>query len=122
MIVTKSKTLDQNGHILELGKATWNEDDTSVRNRYPTKSGGFNPRSSSEIPLHDIIDIVKFIAESQYFTPSDCIKIAKIMLCAAIVQVKNAWSIKFLTFLGKPLQRNNPVVKPQINKQLMGRK
>ena len=85
MIVTKSKQLDQNGHILELGKATWSEEDTSIKNRYPTASGGFSPRSSSEIPIHDIIEIVKFASEEQCFSTRNCIRIAKMMLCATIV-------------------------------------
>ncbi len=101
MIVTKSKQLDQNGHILELGKATWNDEDTSIRNRYPTKTGGFNPRSSSEIPLHDVIEIVKFVAEEQYFSSRDCIEIVKTMLWAAMGQTKNAWSVKLSSLFRK---------------------
>jgi len=42
------------GHLIEFGRATWNPEDRSVRNRYPTSTGGFSPRSSSEIPLLDL--------------------------------------------------------------------
>lgn len=48
-----------NGHKIEFGKASWNEQATSLRNRYPTKNGGFSPRSSSEIPIEDVKILLK---------------------------------------------------------------
>ena len=45
------------GHLIEFGQATWDAAQTSVRNRYPTSTGGFSPRSSSEIPITDIVPV-----------------------------------------------------------------
>jgi len=42
------------GHRIEFGQGTWNLTDTSVRDRYPTRTGGFSPHSSSEVPIHDV--------------------------------------------------------------------
>jgi hypothetical protein len=50
------------GHLIEIGGATWDTEATSVRNRYPTSTGGFSPRSSSEIPLHDFEPMMVVIA------------------------------------------------------------
>lgn len=47
-----------NDHFIEFGDSTWDKEEESVRNRYPTSTGGFSPRSSSEIALHDIEPIV----------------------------------------------------------------
>ena len=58
MKVIKTKDLG-NGHKIEIGNATWDSDDISVRNRYHTSNGGFSPRSSSEIPLNDVSEIIK---------------------------------------------------------------
>ena len=51
-----------NGHSIEIGDATWDNAQKSVRNRYPTANGGFAPRSSSEIPLSDLGAIVGAVA------------------------------------------------------------
>ena len=53
----------KDGHSIEWGGATWDETDLSVRNRYATASGGFSPRSSSEIPLGDLEHLVVKSAE-----------------------------------------------------------
>ena len=52
-----------NEHVIEIGDATWDSSQTSVRNRYPTSNGGFSPRSSSEIPLGDLGPIVTALAQ-----------------------------------------------------------
>lgn len=44
----------EEGHSIEFGIATWNDEEVSVRNRYETRSGGFSPHSSSELPLRDV--------------------------------------------------------------------
>jgi hypothetical protein len=72
MQVTKSKPIPNcAGHTIEIGKATWDDQETSVRNRYPTKTGGFSPRSSSEIPLGDVKEIVTVIADNDLLTPRE---------------------------------------------------
>ncbi len=60
------------GHLIEFGYSTWDDSEESVRNRYPTITGGFNPRSSSEIPLHDVEPIVIEIARRDKL-PKDAI-------------------------------------------------
>lgn len=45
-------------HLIEFGEATWDNQQPSVRNRYPTSTGGFSPRSSSELPIGDVCPIV----------------------------------------------------------------
>ena len=45
-------------HSIEFGTSSWNDSDASVRDRWTTKTGGFSPRSSSEIPLSSIADII----------------------------------------------------------------
>ena len=73
MQITKSKDLSD-GHLIEIGKATWDDTQTSVRNRYPTKTGGFSPRSSSEIPLGDIPEIVTVVAEEDLLSLKELAK------------------------------------------------
>lgn len=70
MKVTKTKDLG-NGHKIEIGKATWDEDKISVRNRYPTSTGGFSPRSSSEIPLNDVPKILSTVIDENLLSPKE---------------------------------------------------
>lgn len=72
MKVTKTKNVaTYKGHKLEIGRATWNDKETSIRNRYPTKTGGFSPHSSSEIPLADVREIVLFAADQDSLKPKE---------------------------------------------------
>ena len=57
MRVTDTVKIDQ-GHSIEFGYSTWDDNAMSVRDRYLTSSGGFSPHSSSEIPLGAIPDII----------------------------------------------------------------
>lgn len=52
-----------NNHLIEIGEATWNDSEISIRNRYPTSNGGFSPHRSSEIPLGDLEPIMVAIAQ-----------------------------------------------------------
>ena len=72
MEVKKTKDLGD-GHLIEIGIPTWDETktQTTVRNRYPTVTGGFSPRSSSELPLGDIKDITTVVAEADLLKPKD---------------------------------------------------
>lgn len=65
------------GHLVELGQATWNWDCRSIRNRYPTATGGFSPRSSSEIPIEDLPDLIKFAATHDALSAEQCVEIVK---------------------------------------------
>jgi len=57
MKVTDTVRIDER-HSIEFGRATWNDTDLSVRDRWTTSTGGFSPRSSSELPLGSIPDII----------------------------------------------------------------
>jgi hypothetical protein len=39
------------GHRIEFGTSSWDDTEESVRDRWPTRNGGFSPHSSSEVPL-----------------------------------------------------------------------
>lgn len=74
MQVVKTKDLGD-GHKIEIGKATWDEDQTSVRNRYPTATGGFSPRSSSEIPLDDVSEILTMVTDEDLIAPPELVNL-----------------------------------------------
>ncbi|AXG70582.1 hypothetical protein KORDIASMS9_02822 [Kordia sp. SMS9] len=69
-----------NGHKIEFGTSTWNDNTLSVRNRYPTSTGGFSPRSSSEIPIEDIPIIITSTIENGYLEKEDIIRIMEVAL------------------------------------------
>ena len=46
------------GHKVEFGNSSWDPASESIRNRYPTASGGFSPHSSSELPIEDLEPLV----------------------------------------------------------------
>ncbi|GAH76301.1 unnamed protein product [marine sediment metagenome] len=46
------------GHIIEWGHSTWDPAAVSIRDRYPTATGGFSPHSSSELPIQDLEHLV----------------------------------------------------------------
>ena len=58
------------GHLIEVGNATWDGNETSIRNRYPTSTGGFSPRSSSEIPLEDVSEILTVAVDENLLRPA----------------------------------------------------
>jgi len=72
--VIKTKDLGD-GHLLEAGNATWDEMQISVRNRYPTRNGGFNPHSSSEIPLEDVAEIAVFSCDQDLLEQKQLVRI-----------------------------------------------
>ena len=67
------------GHLIEIGDATWDESSISVRNRYPTSNGGFSPRSSSEIPLGDVEHIVRAVGERDLLEIAECARIIEVL-------------------------------------------
>jgi len=76
MQVTNSFPIDDNGHIIETGNSTWDSNEISIRNRYPTRNGGFSPRSSSEIPIRDLRFLIRVAADQDLLSP---IEIAAMM-------------------------------------------
>ena len=69
-----------NGHSIEFGKATWDENSVSIRNRYPTSTGGFSSRSSSEIPIEDVKIIVEASVKNGYIHDFQLIEIAEVCI------------------------------------------
>ena len=70
MQVDKSKTrVLGHGHSIEVGKSTWDDTETSIRNRYSTANGGFNQAGSSELPIDDVFQIVKVTIEEDLLSP-----------------------------------------------------
>lgn len=78
MDVTKTKHLG-NGHSIEIGKATWDNTEVSIRNRYPTSTGGFSPRSSSELPIDDVGELVTVVADEDLYPPKRLAELIKIL-------------------------------------------
>ncbi|AUX46996.1 uncharacterized protein SOCE26_085070 [Sorangium cellulosum] len=78
-----------NGHSIEIGAATWDPSDRSVRNRYQTASGGFSPHSSSEIPVDDLVPLIEFLAKHDELSIEQCAKVI------------NALSVSILRQAGK---------------------
>jgi hypothetical protein len=50
-------------HSIEIGWSTWNPEAVSIRNRYNQENGRFDPKSSSEIPIDDLPDLVRVALE-----------------------------------------------------------
>jgi hypothetical protein len=84
-----------NGHKIEIGIATWDEDGTnrSIRNRYPTSSGGFSPHSSSEIPINDLADLIAFAAQHDVINVSSCAQIISHLSNSIIRQENSTGSV-----------------------------
>jgi hypothetical protein len=59
-------------HLIEIGEATWDSTDSSIRNRYPTATGGFSPRSSGEVPMRDLVLMTTFAAKHDQLSASEC--------------------------------------------------
>jgi hypothetical protein len=60
MKVEFAKRIDDR-HSIEVGWSTWNPDEVSARNRFNQENGQFDTRSSSEIPLSDLSELVRFV-------------------------------------------------------------
>lgn len=71
-----------NGHKIEFGKATWDENVVSIRNRYLTKNNRFSPRSSSEIPIADVKIIVKESVRNGYIPNAELLEIVELCINA----------------------------------------
>lgn len=62
-MIAQTKVDLGNGHAIEIGAATWDIAQKSVRTRYPASNGGSSSQRSSEIPLGDLGAIVGAVAE-----------------------------------------------------------
>ena len=64
------------GLSMELGESTWNaQGERSVRDRWLTAGGGFSHRSSSEVPIASLVPMLKFAAQHDELTASECAEI-----------------------------------------------
>jgi hypothetical protein len=69
-------TLNLGGHAIELGESTWDPQNArSVRDRWPTSTGGFSPHSSSEVPIESLVPMLKFAAQHDELSAAECAEI-----------------------------------------------
>jgi hypothetical protein len=62
MLVVHTERIDDN-HSIEIGFSSWDPEEISVRNRFNSPDGRFDPHSSSEIPIADIPALVRVVIE-----------------------------------------------------------
>jgi len=64
------------GHLIELGESTWDPQNArSIRDRWPTSTGGFSPRSSSEVPIESLVPMLNFAAQHDELSAAECAEI-----------------------------------------------
>lgn len=66
-----------NGHLIEIGESTWDPHNArSIRDRWPSNSpSGFNPHSSSEVPLESLVPMLSFAAQHDELSAAECAEI-----------------------------------------------
>ena len=75
MIVQHSLDLGD-GHLIEIGQSMDPEgDDRSVRDRWPTRTGGFSPHSSPEVAISSLVPMLTFAAQHDELTAAQCAEI-----------------------------------------------
>jgi hypothetical protein len=61
------------GHIIEIGESTWDPQNArSIRDRWPTATGGFSPHSSSEVPMTSLVPMLSFAAQHDELSAAQC--------------------------------------------------
>lgn len=68
------------GHLIELGAATWDENEHSIRDRWPTRTGGFSPHSSSEVPIASLAPMLAFAASRDRLSVNECLTIIRALI------------------------------------------
>ena len=64
------------GHLIEIGESTWDPQNArSIRDRWPTSTGGFSPRSSSEVPMESLAPMLTFAAQHDELSAAECAEI-----------------------------------------------
>jgi hypothetical protein len=79
-----------NGHSIEIGAATWDSKDRSVRNRYQTASGGFSPHSSSEVPVGDLVPMIELVAKCDDLSIDQCARIINALSASLLRQTNGS--------------------------------
>jgi hypothetical protein len=60
-------------HQIEIGGASWDSNETSIRRRYDNPdSGRFSPYGSSELPLYALEDLIRVASENDILDPASC--------------------------------------------------
>ena len=63
-------------HHIELGESTWDPQNArSIRDRWPTTTGGFSPHSSSEVPMSSLVPMLTFAAQHDELSAAECAEI-----------------------------------------------
>lgn len=58
-------------HSIEVGGATWNPNESSIRCRYDLENGRFSPHNSSELPLSDLRPLLEVASENNLLSIED---------------------------------------------------
>jgi len=67
-----TQRIDEN-HQIEIGGASWDPNETSIRRRYDhPESGRFSPHGSSELPLDALEDLIRVASENDILNPAAC--------------------------------------------------
>lgn len=83
MEVTEVVRIDRT-HSIEFGRSTWNPNEISARNRYDTTRGNFLPHSSSELPLRDVVTLVREVLDRDLLETRDVLWIMESALDSAM--------------------------------------
>jgi hypothetical protein len=81
----------ENRHSIEIGKSTWNSDETSIRNRYDLPNGKFSQHNSSEIPISDLSTMIKFACEHNALSGDELEEIVVAATKSLKKQTKLVW-------------------------------
>ena len=69
---TRTQRIDAN-HQIEIGGASWDPSELSIRRRYDNPdSGKFSPHGSSELPLYALNDLIRVASENDLLDPDSC--------------------------------------------------
>jgi len=74
---------------LEIGLSTWDANEMSIRLRFDGDDGRFDPRSSSEIPMLSLVDIVTYAIKCHQVSTADMAKIIEAAGAEVDWQLKN---------------------------------
>lgn len=59
------------GHSIEVGGASWDPEETSIRCRYDLENGRFSPHNSSELPLPDLRPLLEVASDNDLLSIED---------------------------------------------------
>ena len=77
-------------YSIEWGTSSWDEKERSVRNRYKTSTGGFSPRSSSELPMDDLEHLIVHSAQKGHLSTEMMSRVAKALIDALAARIAAA--------------------------------